>query len=227
MGDDSPSGSKFYLKENSFMSRGIAVVSSSALLSMALLFSNAILAPNISQAQTAQDQGAQMVPAYAALSDNLESSKTKVGDPVRVILSNKVTLKDGTLLPAGTAIVGQVSTDDQQLTGTTKLALRFTKAEIKGGKAVSIKATIVGIFPAESDDISGRPIKPGDEVTSSSLPQHPSSVDEIGALPGVDLHSTIASSNSGVLVSSKRDLKIKRGSEIALSVVAQDTAHGE
>ena len=208
------------------MSRGIAVTSSSAVLSMALLFSSAVLAPNLSQAQTAPDAGAQMVPAYAALADNLDSGKLKTGDPVRVILSNKVTLKNGTLLPAGTAIVGVVSTDDQQLTGTTKLALRFTKAEIKGGKVVPIKATIVGIFPAESADISGRPIKPGDEVTNG-LVQHPSSVDEIGALPGVDLHSTVASSNSGVLVSAKHDLKLKRGSEVALSVVAHDSSQGE
>jgi hypothetical protein len=197
------------------------------MLSMALLFSNAIVAPTNLQAQTAVDQGAQMVPAFASLNDNLDSSKVKAGDPVRVILSNKVTLKDGTLLPAGTAIVGVVSTDDQQLTGNTKLALRFTKAEIKGGKVVAIKATIVGIFPAESADISGRPIKPGDEVTGSSLFQHPSSVDEIGALPGIDLHSAVASSNSGVLVSAKHDVKLKRGSEIALTVVAHDTAQGE
>jgi hypothetical protein len=133
------------------MSRGIAVTSSSAMLSMALLFSTAILAPNHSRAQTSRRSGcAQMVPAYAALADNLDSSKLKAGDPVRVILSNKVTLKNGTLLPAGTAIVGVVSTDDQQLTGTTKLALRFTKAEIKGGKEVAIKATIVGIFPPKA-----------------------------------------------------------------------------
>jgi len=209
------------------MSRGIAVTSSSAMLSMALLLSTAILAPNHSEAQIAQDQSAQTVPAYAALADNIESSKLKAGDPVRVILSNKVTLKNGTFLPAGTAIVGVVSTDDQQLTGTTKLALRFTKAEIKGGKEVAIKATIVGIFPPESDDISNRPIKPGDQFTNGSLPQHPSSVDEIGALPGVDLHSAVSSSNSGVLVSAKHDVKVKRGSEIALSVVAHDTAQGE
>jgi len=209
------------------MSRGIVVTSSSAMLSVALLFSNAFVAPTNSQAQTTVDQGAQMVPAFAALTDNLDSSKVKTGDPVRVILSNKVTLKNGTLLPAGTAIVGVVSTDDQQLTGNTKLALRFTKAEIKGGKVVSIKATIVGIFPAESEDSSNRPIKPGDEVTGSSLFQHPSSVDEIGALPGIDLHSAVASSNSGVLVSAKHDVKVKRGSEIALTVVAHETAQGE
>jgi hypothetical protein len=195
---------------------------------MALLFSSGILAPNESQAQAAQGQAAQMVPAYAALADNLDGSKTKVGDTVRVIVSNKVKLANGILLPAGTTIEGVVATDDMQVEGTTKLALRFTKAEIKGGKVIPIKATIVAIFPPESDDISNRPITPGDEFTSASLPQHPSSVDEIGALPGVDLHSTVASSNSGVLVStSKHDVRVKRGSEIALSVVAQDTAQGE
>jgi len=210
------------------MSRGTAVTSSSVMLSVALLLSGTIVAPNISQAQTASEASAQMVPAYAALPDNLDGDKIKVGDPVRVIVSNKVTLANGTLLPSGTTIEGVVATDDMQLAGTTKLALRFTKAEIKGGKVVPIKATIVGIFPPEAEDISNRPIKPGDQITNASMPQHPDSVDEIGALPGVDLHSKTASTNSGVLVStSKHDVKLKRGSEIALSVVAQDSPQGE
>jgi len=209
------------------MRHGIPVTSSSAMLSMALLFSSAVLAPGNAKAQSAQNQSAQMVPAYAALANTLDAGKTKVGDPVRVIVSNKVKLANGTLLPAGTTIEGVVSTDDMQLTGSSKLALRFTKAEIKDGKVVPIKATIIGIFPPESEDISNRPIKPGDEVTSSSLPQHPDSIDEIGALPGVDLHSKTASSNSGVLVSTtKHDVKVKRGSEIALSVIAQNTQLG-
>jgi hypothetical protein len=198
------------------------------MLSMVLAFSSAIVAPNTSQAQTATDASAQTVPAFAALADNLDGAKIKVGDPVRVTISNKVTLANGTLLPAGTTIEGVVATDDMQLQGTTKLALRFTKAEIKGAKIVPIKATIVGIFPPESDDISNRPINPGDQFTNSSMPQHPDSVDEIGALQGVDLHSKTASTNSGVLVStSKHDVKLKRGSEIALSVVAQDSPQGE
>ncbi|MGA2217912.1 MAG: hypothetical protein ABSG51_07490 [Terracidiphilus sp.] len=203
------------------MKHEFAVASSSAVLTMALFLSAAVMAPSSSFAQTGDSHAADVVSAQGALADTLDSSKTKPGDPVRVTLSNKVRLTNGTELPAGTAIIGVVSTDDMQLKGTTTLALRFTKAETKGGQVVPIKATIVGIFPPESEDISGRPITPGDEETGS-LPQHPDSVDELGALPGVDLHSKVSSSNSGVLVTtSKHDVKLKRGSEIAFTVAAQ------
>jgi hypothetical protein len=210
------------------MKREFTVASSSAVLTMGLFLSAAVMTPSRNFAQTgAQSNAADVVSAQGALTDTVDSNKTKPGDPVRVTLSNKVRLTNGTELPAGTAIIGEVSTDDMQLNGTTKLALRFTKAETKGGEVVPIKATIVGVFPPESEDISGRPITPGDEVTGS-LPQHPDSVDELGALPGVDLHSNVSSSNSGVLVTAtKHDVKLKRGSEIALTIAQTATAHGE
>lgn len=43
-------------------------------------------------------------------------------------------------------------------------------------------------------------------------------VDQLEALPGVNLHSKVESSVSGVLESSKHDVKIAWGSEIALAI---------
>jgi len=180
------------------------------------------MVPSGTLAQSGGNGVADMVSAQGALTDNLDAGKAKPGDPVRVKLSNKVKLKDGTELPAGTAIVGEIATDDMQVSGVSKLALRFTKAETKDGKVVPIKATIVGIYPPESQDAEGNPIRPGDEITNG-LPRHADSVDQIDALPGVDLHSKVTSSNSGVLVTTtkKHDVKLKRGSEIALTVAVQ------
>jgi hypothetical protein len=167
----------------------------------------------------------EMVPAQVALAENVDSNKTKPGDQIRTTLSDKVKLKDGTELPAGTAIIGIVSTDEMQLTGTSKLAINFNKAVLKNGTVIAIKATIVGVNPPEHEDASGRPIKPGDQYTQS-WSGRPDSVDEIGALPGVDLHSKVSSKNSGVLVATgKHDVKLKWGSEISLAVVAADQAH--
>jgi hypothetical protein len=211
------------------MKRELATTLSLAALSMALLNPLAARAQsqNVGSAQMANDESLQMVSARVALTENLDAGKAKAGDQVRTTLAKKVTLKNGTVLPAGTVILGVVSTDDMERQGTSKLALTFTKAELKDGTVVPIKATMVGVYPPQSEDSDGRPIAPGDQVTNAWA-QHADAVDEIGALPGVDLHSSISSSNSGVLVSSsKHDVKLHWGSEIALAVAPQTTAQGE
>jgi hypothetical protein len=193
--------------------------------------SAALLSPSSLRAQASSPSGAmqvgtlQMVSARVAVKDNLDANKAKPGDQIRTTLAKKVSLENGTLLPAGTTIVGVVAADDTKMAGKTKLALDFNKAELKNGKTIALKATIVGIYPAESDDIDGHPIAPGDEMTDT-WNGRPNAVDEIDALPGVDLHSAVSSNNSGVLVSSKRDVKLKYGTEIALAVAAAPASAG-
>ncbi len=215
------------------MKREFAVILSSAALSLAMLSPNLVKAQDKGNSQPSQtmtsNQGIQsevmdMVSAHVALKETIDASKVKPGDRIHTTLSDKVLLKNGTELPAGTEIVGVVAADDMQMNGASKLAMNFNTAKLKNGTAIPIKATIVGIYPPEFQDINGRPIKPGDEETDTWA-GHPDSVDEIDALPGVDLHSRISSSNSGVLVSTKKhDVKLKYGSEIALAVAPQATA---
>jgi hypothetical protein len=195
-----------------------AVTLSAAALSLALLFPNSTQAQSNTSAQSGEQEAMQMVPARVALKQNVDANRVKQGDQIRTVLAGKVFLKNGTELPAGTSILGVVAMDDMNLTGTSKLALDFNKAELKDGKVVPIKATMVGVYPPESEDANGYPVEPGDQELDNWA--HRSvDVDEIDALPGVDLHSKIASNNSGVLVStSKHDMKLKWGSEIALAV---------
>jgi hypothetical protein len=194
------------------MKREALIALSVAAVSMAMLL------PNATQAQSGENQTAQMVSARVALKQEVNADKVKQGDQIRTTLAKKVKLANGTELPAGTVILGVVAVDDMQLNGTSKLALNFNKAELKNGTEVAIKATILGVFPPESVDAEGNPVTPGDQETGN-WNGHPDSVDQIGALPGVDLHSKTASSNSGVLVSTtKHNMKLKWGSEIALAV---------
>jgi hypothetical protein len=175
-------------------------------------------------AQASQGGAMDMVSARVAMKETIDASKVKPGDPIKTELAKKVVLKNGSELPAGTTILGVVGTDDMQMEGTSKLVLNFNKAQLKNGTVIPIKATIVGIYPPESQDISGRPIAPGDQVTQA-WSGHPDEVEEIGALPGVDLHSKVTSNNSGVLVSkSKHDMKLRYGSEIALAVAPEQTS---
>jgi hypothetical protein len=219
------------------MKREVALTFSLAALSLAMLSPNSIKAQNADNAQPSQTtqsspsgqyEAINMVSAHVALRENIDAGKAKPGDTIHTSLSDKIRLKNGTELPAGTEIIGVVAADDMEVSGTSKLAMNFNQAKLKDGTVIPIKATIIGIYPPEFQDIEGHPVKPGDEVTGTWT-GHPDAVDELDALPGVDLHSKIASNNSGVLVSKKKhDVKLKYGSEIALAVaVAPQAPAGE
>jgi hypothetical protein len=211
------------------MKREIAITFSAALMSVALLVPGSACAQDDSSAQTVQDNAGQalaqhMVGARVALKEDINAAKAKPGDQVRTALAHKVTLKDGTELPAGTVILGVIAKDDMEQSGTSKLALNFDRAQLKNGTVVPIKATILGIYPPESQDLSGYPVAPGDQETGDWA-NHPLAVNQIDALPGVDLHSRVAGGNSGVLVSSsKHDVKLHWGSEISLAIAPQSSS---
>jgi hypothetical protein len=94
----------------------------------------------------AMQQAIDMVPAQAYLDQTVDANKVKSGDQITATLSDKVLLKNGTELPDGTELVGQVTVDQMQNDGTYRLALVFTNAQLRDGKVIPIKATIMGAY---------------------------------------------------------------------------------
>lgn len=180
---------------------------------------------NTAQQITGESEARMMVPVQAALIRDVDARKVKLGDTVRAKLSETAHLKNGTELPSGTTIIGTVAADHLHMAGKSQLTLRFTQAKLKDGKIIPIKATIVGLFPPPSmqgyyDTVAS----PGVQI-ADIWNDHTLQVDEPGAVSGVDLHSAIASKNSGTLVSSKnKDIKLRAGSELALAIAAQRSA---
>ncbi len=210
------------MKRRAICPLSIAALSFAILLPASSL--PAFAQPSTNQSQTAprgEHEAMRMVPARAALIGNLISNKVKPGDEFRASLANKVRLDNGPELPAGTILIGQVATDDMNESGTSKLALRFTEAKLKDGKTVPIKATIVGIMQSGYADEDNYRMNPGDQLPNS-WNDGTLAVDQIDALHGVDLHSKIASTNSGVFVSSTNDhMKLSSGSELELAIAEQ------
>ena len=166
-----------------------------------------------------------MVPARAYLLNKLDAKDTKPGAQFKARLSKAVQLKNGTELPKGSELIGTVSTDDMQLHGTSKLALRITEARLKDGKTLPVKAIIVGLYGPESETPQGVVVAPGDEV-ANDWNQSVLNVDQLDAVSGVDLHSRVGGANSGVFVSRKKDnVKIAYGSELALALAGQDSGN--
>ncbi|HEV2325308.1 MAG TPA: hypothetical protein VGS10_15255 [Terracidiphilus sp.] len=193
----------------------------SALSLPALAACLVLLGPNFAAARTAANTTAQtsiagqheamkMVPARADLTRTLNASNVRAGQQFEAKLSNKVDLKNGPVLPKGTELVGKVVKDQSN---PSSLTLRFTKAELKNGTAVPIKATIVGLYSAQNQY--------GESYGMNQMPNYwtPQTlqVDQINALHHIDLHSRIAASNSGVL-QSKKNIRFSQGTEFALAI---------
>ncbi len=196
-------------------------IASLALVSPAFLHAQdqdpASPATNMNSGTAAADQ---MVPAQAALKTTIDARKEQPGGDFAAVLTQKVRLKDGTELPKGTTLMGKVETDSLQSSGKSTLTLNFTEAKLKDGKQVPIKATIVGVAPpnngALSDQQQTQILSPWDGRSSQ--------FDQVGALSGIDLHSQISGDNSGTFVSSKKDVKLSDGSQLALAIGANGNA---
>lgn len=186
----------------------------SALFLTLPLFAVAQSSPSTTADPAARSEAAQMISANASLLHDLDAKKDHTGSEVRAKLDNTVRFSDGTKLSSGTILIGHLVQDDMQTQGA-KLAFDFNQAQLKDGKTVPITATIVGVSPS-SDSDSGFLVEPGENWA-----QGPLQIDQVGVLPGVDLHSRIAGENSGVLVSSKKsDLKLREGADFQLAIGA-------
>jgi uncharacterized lipoprotein YbaY len=157
------------------------------------------------------NEAAQLVPAIATLPHLLDADKDHLDSTIEAELDHKVTLSDGTVLPSHTVLTGKITRDDMQASGKSEFALRFDQAQLKNGKTVPIKATIVDIRRPSSDT--------DNYATSNNWTNQTLSVEQLDVVSGVDLHSEIASNDSAVFVSTKKhDVKVPAGSELKLAI---------
>ena len=184
-------------------------------LSMSALAQSAS-GPGSQTMQTSADsvganQAAQMVPAVATLPHTLDADKDHLDSTFQAELDHKITLSDGTVLPSHTVLSGKITRDDMQAAGKSEFALRIDQAQLKNGKTVPIKATIVDI---------ARPTSNTDEyAVTNDWTNQTLSVEQLNVVSGVDLHSEIAGNDSAVFVSTKKhDVKVPAGSELKLAI---------
>lgn len=183
--------------------------------------SSSMQSPSSSSSSSWRSEASEMVPARAAINHTLDAKDARPGQEFQAKLPNKVHLKNGPELPAGTVLVGKVAQDDMQQSGKSKLALCINEAKLKDGKTIPVKATIVGVYGPGEGRSEAYPVAQGDQVPNTWT-QQVQQVDQLNAMSGIDLHSRIGSQNSGVLVSTKKDdIKLKNGTELALAIAAQ------
>jgi len=175
------------------------------------------------KSSTNQPEANGMVRGVVALSHTLDAKSAHPGSQFEAKLESTVHLANGTDLPKGSMLMGQVASDDMNQSGTSKLALRFTQAKTKEGNTVPVHATIMEVFPPKEFNGYGSPnMDTGTlwpNTANSERNAQTLKVDQIGAINGVDLHSNINSQNSGVFVSTKKDdVKLHQGTQLALAI---------
>ena len=108
-----------------------------------------------------------------------------------------------------------------QADGTSTLALRFTQARFKDGKVIAIKATIVGVAPPADPYSSWPGSNPSVYWNNKIL-----LIDQKNVESGVNMQSAIASMNSAVFVTTKKDdVKLPSGAQLSLAIAARGTNH--
>ncbi len=119
-------------------------------------------APNPQSAAQPQ-RTIQMVQAQAQLSKTLDAKKAKQGDPVTAKLEQDIQIPNAEALPKNTVLEGhvdQVQPSDHK--SDSMMTVTFDKAKLKGGKELSIKATVLAVSePVYAQQQSGGGMAPG------------------------------------------------------------------
>jgi hypothetical protein len=167
----------------------------------------------------------QLTGANATLVQDINSKNASQGEAVSAKLTS--TVKGATELPKGTVLLGKV---DQVQTSTNggpaTLSIVFDQAQLRDGRTIPVKATLIGAFPSEAgnygaydDGDSAEGVLPGSIAPDQKVDQEP------GVLGGhVALHSAVQSNTSGVFTSNDRNVNLKRGTQLQLAIAAEPAA---
>lgn len=152
-----------------------------------------------------------LVGVNAQLVHTLDSASAKAGEAVAVKLDSTIRTADGMKLPKGTELVGTVAeVQASQNGGPAVLTLILNKAELKNGKQIPVKATVVGAYPASQGDSSGDTDQVMAEPPAQIAPD--ATIDqEPGALKKIALNASVKSSDSVTFRRANGNFKLESG----------------
>jgi hypothetical protein len=99
----------------------------------------------------------QMRPVNGELESKLDSHTSKVGDPVIVKTTQKMTTADGVEIPKGSRLEGHVISAQAHAKGhaNSQLGIVFERAELRHGKSIPIHSMIESVAPPPSELAAG------------------------------------------------------------------------
>ncbi len=155
----------------------------------------------------------------------LDSRTATQGQTVAVRLDGTLKTADGVKLPKGTELLGKV-TDVKAAAngGPASVSVLFSTAQLKDGKQIPVKATLLAAYPSSEGEQSLDADQTIDTVANHVGPDH--SVDqEPGALPGVALTAAVQSANSGTFTKADGNFKLTAGTYLQMGVAPATTSN--
>jgi hypothetical protein len=165
----------------------------------------------LAQSSDAASQPDQLVGVNARLDHTLDSQSAKTGEAVTARLDASVKTDSGVRLEKGTLLEGTVTRVQSAANGgDSSLAIAFTTAQLKGGKQIPVKVTLLGAYPSSSEEEATYAL---DAIPPA--PRHISSQEvidqEAGLSHNIALHSSAQGQDSGTFTRKHGDLKISAG----------------
>jgi hypothetical protein len=148
----------------------------------------------------------------------LNSQTATEGQTVTVKLDGTVKTADGVKLSRGTELVGKItSVKPSQNGGPASVTLTFTTADLKGGKQIPVKATLLAAYPGDQD-VEAQYSESTMNAVASTVPSDQTIDQEPGALPGVALKSAVEAPESGTFSKSKGNFKLAAGTFLQVGI---------
>ena len=162
----------------------------------------------------ALNPSSQLEAGNARLTKDLDTAHAMKGEMVTAKLTQTIETPEGLKLPNGTELMGHVDqVQPSYAKSPAKLSLTFDKAQLKDGKDVAIKATLVAVAPSGAPDDMESKIAGND-----SFDQEP------GLLSGVSLHSAVQGKTSGTLISRDKNIHLRAGTEMQIAIAPASAA---
>ena len=164
-----------------------------------------------------------LVGVNSQLTQSISTQSAKKGDAVTAKLKSTITA-DGVKLPKGTQITGAIAAvQPSQNRGPATLSIVFTKAQLRSGKTLPIKATVIAAYSAtQGDNASGRymPAPPATVANDASVQQP-------GAIGKVSLDSSAKNSNSALFARKDGNFTLDRGTYLQLGIAPENAGSSQ
>jgi hypothetical protein len=160
----------------------------------------------------------QLVGVNARLERAINTDTVKVGDAVTAKLDGSVTTSDGVKLEKGTELQGTVADAAPSAhRGPASLTLIFTKAQLRDGKQIPVKVTLLAAYPSSADDNATY----GSSVIAAP-PQHIDADQQVEQEPGllshVELKSAVQGQDSGTFSKTDGNFRLDAGTWLQVGI---------
>lgn len=172
-----------------------------------------------------QTQSWNLVGVNARLDRGIDTKKSQPGQKVEARLVGSVRTASGLELHGGTRLLGTIASVQASSHGDPAvLSIVFTQAELKDGRTIPVKVTVLGAFPAATGEDAADGIDlmgpaPGRVSSKERVDQEP------GLLHDVTMTSAVQSPDSATFRDNKGNIDLEQGTGLQLAI-APGMGHG-